>query len=102
MVKNMPAIRDWYIRKYHFTDECDYSNYFAKILKQASTEYLRQSVSAVKEKLVNRATEGKLLKDVCGYEVTTFETPQGVLSFFLDQLLVDLYKTPCINPLLRP
>ena len=33
MVKNMPMVRDWYIRKYHFTDECDFSNYFAKHFK---------------------------------------------------------------------
>ena len=41
MAKNMPSIRDWYIRKFYFTDECDFSNYFTKNLKQACTEYLR-------------------------------------------------------------
>ena len=41
MLKNMPTVRDWYIRKFHFTDECDFSNYFVKHLKQVCTEYIR-------------------------------------------------------------
>ena len=75
MLKNMPAIRDWYVRKYHFTDEADLSNYFTKTLKSSCTEYLRQSVSAVKEKLIARQTGGQLLKDKFGYEWTGFATP---------------------------
>jgi len=70
MVKNMPGIRDYYIRKYQFTDEADLSNYFVNILKVSCSDYARQPVVSVMDKLVNRSTGGKKLKDHFGYEST--------------------------------
>jgi hypothetical protein len=86
MLKNMPAIRDYYIRKYQFIDCADVSNYVTKALKLTCSDYLRQTVAHVKERLLNRKTGGGPKKDAFGFEHTGMSTPTELLTFFFDQL----------------
>ena len=69
IIKNMPAIRDYYIRKYQFIDCAELSNFLTKSLKLSCSDYLRQTVAHVKDKLILRKT-GRPKKDSLGFEYT--------------------------------
>jgi len=102
MVKNMPAIRDYYIRKYQFIDSAEVSNYLTKALKLSCSDYLRQTVAHVKERLLLRKVNGKPTKDIHGFEHTGFFAPHELFSYFFDQMLADLNQAPCLQPMPRP
>jgi hypothetical protein len=80
----MPAIRDYYIRKYQFIDSADVSNYLTKALKQSCSDYLRQTVAHLKERLLNRKSGGTPKKDMFGFEQTGFFAPYELMTYFFD------------------
>ena len=101
MIKNMPAIRDYYIRKYQFIDCAELSNFLTKSLKLSCSDYLRQTVAHVKEKLILRKTGGPK-KDSLGFEYTGLLTPHELFTYFFDQIQSDLSQAPCLTQTLRP